>query len=516
MASYVEYPGLATGLMHLPRDPRSFDGRARSEQRRNIDGLQVHPDTLSARKSAYNQLCLADLGLSATRSACLGKLRRTRKHLRTTETTTEESTTCCWFSGRIRIAMFFRRTLFEGLVSPTSQNKVCLLFGARQTGKTALLRQVLKHDDEAKHYDLQNSDLRRQFERDPGQFSREIRALSKKQRVVVVDEIQKVPSLLEEVQSLHDTSPKRWQFYLTGSSARRLRTGSANLLPGRSHTFHLHPVCRWEEQSKALTVPVSPSRLPKGIRLPPPFAEQELQRRLLYGSLPGIRAETNATAAATLDAYVANYVEEEVRREAVVRDLGPFMVFLRLAALESGQVINLAALSQESGVPASTLKNYYQVLVDTFLGHWMPAYGHPSRKRVLTTPRFYLFDLGVRHAAAELPANRDLLKTQGGPLLEHWVAQELIARASYAGRGHRVTFWRTVDGVEVDFIYETPRGDLPIEVKWTERPRREDARHLELFLDKFADRSKRGVLVCRCERPQQLTDRVTAIPWSHL
>jgi predicted AAA+ superfamily ATPase len=156
------------------------------------------------------------------------------------------------------------------------------------------------------------------------------------------------------------------------------------------------------------------------------------------------------------------------------------------------------------------------VLVDTFVGHWMPTYGHPSRKRVLKSPRFYLFDLGVRHAAAQLPTSRDLLSLQGGQLLEHWVALELLARASYRGRGHRVSFWRTVDGVEVDFVFESPREDLPIEVKWTERPRTEDARHLETFLDKFESRCRRGLLVCRCEHPQRLSDRVTAIPWHQL
>ncbi len=412
--------------------------------------------------------------------------------------------------------MFFLRTLVGSLLSPIARGKVCLLFGARQTGKTALLRHILKQSEPAQHYDLQDSALRRQFEADPARFGREVRALPKRQRVVVVDEIQKVPALLEEVQSLHDSQPARWQFYLTGSSARRLRSGSANLLPGRSHLFHLHPVNRWEEHHGNLAVPAGAPRLPRGTRLPAPFPEQELGRRLLFGSLPGVRAETAARATATLDAYVANYIEEEIRREAAVRDLGPFLVFLRLAALESGQIVNIAGLSRESGVAASTLKSYYQVLVDTFLGHWMPAYGHPSRKRVLTSPRFYLFDLGVRHAAAELPPTRELLRTQGGPLLEHWVAQELLSRAEHLGRGHRVSFWRTVDGVEVDFVLEGPREDLPIEVKWTDRPHREDARHLESFLEKFPTRSKRGILVCRCERPQQLSDRVTAIPWSHL
>lgn len=412
--------------------------------------------------------------------------------------------------------MFFRRSLLTSLRDGKSRHKVCLLFGARQTGKTELLRHLREHEPSSRLFDLQDSTLRRQFEADPARFSREVRALPKQTKVVVVDEIQKVPALLEEVQALYDAAPRRWQFYLTGSSARRLRAGAANLLPGRSHLFRIHPVIRWEEGAEDLAVAAPAPKKTRAARLPPPFPEQNLQRRLLFGSLPGVRAESVASAAATLDAYVGSYVEEEVRREAVVRDLAPFLVFLRLSALESGRVMNLAGLSQESGIPASTIKNYYQVLVDTFLGHWMPAYGHASRKRVLTTPRFHWFDLGVRNAAAQLPATRELLLSQGGPLLEHWVAQELIVRADHLGRGHRVSFWRTVDGVEVDFVFEGPRTDLPIEVKWTERPRPEDARHLELFLDKFKDRSKRGLLVCRCERPQQLTERVTAIPWSGL
>jgi predicted AAA+ superfamily ATPase len=178
--------------------------------------------------------------------------------------------------------------------------------------------------------------------------------------------------------------------------------------------------------------------------------------------------------------------------------------------------VNLAKLSQESGIAASTLKTYYQVLVDTFVGHWVEGYTRRARKRLLTTPRFYFFDLGVRNAAADLPLSGRLTSDEGGPLLEHWVAQELIARASYLGRRHRVSFWRTSTGLEVDFVWEGPREDLPIEVKWTERPRPEDARHLEKFLDEYPGRARRGLVVCRCPEPQQLTKRVRAIGWERL
>ena len=237
---------------------------------------------------------------------------------------------------------------------------------------------------------------------------------------------------------------------------------------------------------------------------------------LLLGCLPGIRSESAATARATLETYVDHYIEEEIRREALVRDLGPFVVFLRLAAAESGLAVNVARLSQESGIPASTLKSHYQVLVDTFVGYWIRPYAGRTRKRLLSAPRFLMFDVGARNAAAGLSLDQRLTDALGGPLLENWVGQELIARAGYLGSGHRVSFWRTTYGVEADFVWESPREDVPIEVKWTERPRPSDARHLETFLDEFPKRARRGVLVCRCPKAQQLTDRVLAIPWSEL
>jgi predicted AAA+ superfamily ATPase len=414
--------------------------------------------------------------------------------------------------------MYHRRFLERALSGPTSRHKVRLLFGARQTGKTQLLRHLLSGPG-ARFFDLQSAGERRRFEADPAAFSREVRALPRSVRVVVVDEIQKVPALLDEVQGLYDGSPKRWQFYLTGSSARQLRARSANLLPGRSHIHRLYPVCSWEVAAAPGTVPALPRpgrQTPGPASAAQPFGPRSLGRLLRFGGLPGIRSEMAATAEATLAAYVEHYIEEEIRREALVRDLGPFAVFLRLAAVESGRQLNVARLSQESGVPASTLKNYYQVLVDTFVGHWMPVYQGRTRKRLLTTPRFYLFDVGVRNAAAGSSLSGRVPDELGGGLLEQLVALELVARAGYSGRGHRVSFWRTSSGTEVDLVWEAPREDVPIEVKWTARPRPVDARHLETFLDEFPRRAKRGLLVCRCPQPQQLTDRVRAIPWEWL
>jgi predicted AAA+ superfamily ATPase len=420
--------------------------------------------------------------------------------------------------------MFHHRWLESALGGAVSRGKVRILLGARQTGKTALLAHVLA-GSRTHVVNLQETAARRRFEADPAAFGRELRALPRGIRAVLVDEIQKVPALLDEVQALYDSAPTRWQFFLTGSSARRLQARSANLLPGRSHLYRLFPVCGWElardEKGAGLALPApvrraSRSRGEPSAETAPPFPSRSLSRTLLLGSLPGIRAERPESARATLAAYVEHYLEEEIRREALVREMGPFVVFLRLAASESGGQINLARLSQESGIPASTLKSYYQVLVDTFVGYWIPSYARRTRKRLLTTPRFCFFDVGVRNAAAERPLVGPLADELAGPLLEQWVAQELVARAAYAGRGNRVSFWRTTYGVEVDFVFETPREDLPIEVKWTARPRPADARHLETFIDQFPTRARRGLVVCRCERAQQLTDRVRAIPWHDL
>ncbi len=365
--------------------------------------------------------------------------------------------------------------------------------------------------------DLGAPSVRRGYEADPGRLARELAALPRVTRAIILDEIQKVPDLLDEIQSLYDRDRRRFDFFLTGSSARKLRTHSANLLPGRSHVFRLGPVSLPETDREGgvdwLTPPAaSPRPGPKTRKFP----SQSLSRHLILGSLPGVRLETQAAAAETLRAYVENYLEEEIRREAVVRDLGPFSQFVRLAAVESGHPVNLTKLSQETGIGLSSLRNYYDVLVDTFVGYRIPAYGRAGRKRLLSTPKFLFFDLGVRNAAADAVMDPRSLGTSGGDLLEQWVGTELMTRALSLDRGNRVSFWRTVSGAEVDFVWEGHEEDIPIEVKWTENPRPEDARHLETFLDAYPRRSHRALLVCRVPRRQQLTERVLAIPWSDL
>lgn len=410
------------------------------------------------------------------------------------------------------IDLSYRPRLLERVLSGrVSRGKVRLLFGARQTGKSSLLRALAPSD--AVFIDLQDPRERIRYERTAGTLAGELEARREKRLTVCVDEIQKVPGLLDDIQYLHDRHRGRFQFYVTGSSARRLRAGAANLLPGRAHSYRLFPVIGPERSgyTGSSILPAVPS--PSGGPGFPPSAVEDL---LVWGSLPGVASEPVARRTATLATYAEVYLEEEIRREAAVRDVGAFARFLALAALESGGIMNLTGLSQESSVPVATIRTFYQLLVDTFVGTWIGPYGRKGRKGVLATPRFVFFDAGVRNAAAELPLSRSLLKTQAGSLFEQWALTETVAHAAYLGRGHRVSFWRTRHGAEVDIVFETPRSDLPIEVKWTENPRATDARHLELFLDTYPARARSGFLVCRIPRPTKLTDRVTALPWTAL
>jgi predicted AAA+ superfamily ATPase len=405
----------------------------------------------------------------------------------------------------------YPRSMEKPFGASESAGKVRLLFGARQTGKSTLLRRLATPDTVV--FNLQERRVRLELERNPASFTQTLEADRRKRLSVHVDEIQKVPALLDEVQYLYDRNPERYAFVLTGSSARKLKTASANLLPGRAHTFHLCPLILPERKAHP-AARVFP--LPDAGVLDAGCPAATLENMLTYGNLPGIAQEAVASRSRTLESYVELYLEEEIRREALVRNVGAFQQFLELAALESGCVVNLTNLSRESGVPVATLRTFYQVLEDTFVGYRIPVFGAAGRKRVLTTPRFLFFDNGVRNAAARLRLSADLLKTQTGLLLENWVGQELMHRCLYAGRAYRLSFWRTAHGAEVDYVLETPGEVIPIEVKATESPRESDARHLKLFLETYPERAHRGFIVCRCRAPRRLTDRIEAVPWTML
>ncbi len=389
---------------------------------------------------------------------------------------------------------------------------VHILFGARQTGKTVLLRHLIENSDI--WYNLADPSEKNRLLLDPGAFQRECRALpvGDTPAIIVVDEAQAVPAVFDAIQVLYDSDKDRWRFVLCGSSARRLRATGANLLPGRSILHHLYPLVLDErpprtESRQSVILPL-PEHADDRAQLFPPA---DLYERLGYGDLPGIALTPEEDRPLLLKSYSQIYLEEEIRRETIIRDWPAFVRFLQLAATHSGQMINYASISRQTGVSIATIKSHYQLLEDIFIGFSISGFTGSNRRTLLSTPRFFFADIGIRHAAAGLTPDRNTVSVDPGFLFEQWVGIELWKRLQYLGTG-RLTYLRAKSGMEVDYILEY-RGVLtPIEVKWTETPGLSDARHVLSFL-REQPTAEQGFIVCRCPRPQELSDPVTAIPW---
>jgi predicted AAA+ superfamily ATPase len=310
------------------------------------------------------------------------------------------------------------------------------LFGARGTGKSTWLRQTLP---DARWYDLLHSDVYLRLLADPSLFRLEVEALAAG-TWIVVDEVQRIPALLNEVQSLIARHPRRWRFALCGSSARKLRRLDVNLLAGRVVNRRFFPLV-WAE-------------------LPGDLALDEV---LKFGLLPEVRSEP-ADAVDILEAYASNYLREEIQQEALTRDLASFSRFLRVAALLNGQVVNVSGIARDAGVPRPTVQRYFDVLSDTLVGHWLPAWQPRVKIREVAHPKFYLFDCGVvRAVSGRLRA--PLHETERGAALETWMLHELRAHVEHAGVGGELSYYRTPAGVEVDFIWSGPVSSVAIEVK---------------------------------------------------
>lgn len=407
---------------------------------------------------------------------------------------------------------YYTRYIEQLLNESITSEKICLVLGARQTGKSTLLNHII--GEGAFVVNLQDRRERLRYEREPGLLIRELQALKEQEKVtVLIDEVQKVPLILDDVQFLYDQEKGKYQFYITGSSARKLKQKSANLLPGRTHLYRLAPVLLPEitTHKKSIIFPIAMKTSTSLSKFP----YRSLEDLLIYGSLPGLFAESPLSRSHTLATYAQLYIEEEIRKEALVRDIGGFARFLQIAAMEAGQILNITKLSRDCHIAVNTLKAFYQLLEDTFIGIRIPAFGR-SRKRILTSPRFLFFDIGVRNALAELPIDETLLKFDPGHLFEMWVLAELWHHCQYLGRGYRVSHWRTVSGVEVDAVLETPYRVIPIEIKWTSSPRPKDAGNLQKFISLHGDLADTGYVICRCPQSQQLTDQVMAIPWNCL
>jgi predicted AAA+ superfamily ATPase len=394
---------------------------------------------------------------------------------------------------------------------------VHIVFGARQTGKSTLLRRLLP--GAAVWLDFSRPGERSEYLRHPDRLIARCRALETADPppIIVIDEAQSVPAIFDAVQHLYDSDKTRWRFVLCGSSARKLRVTGANLLPGRNFLHHLYPLLTAERpfpesgSPKPLPAPLLPLPAVAGVKTPW-FPAANLLDRLTFGELPGIAVASPEPRPEILQAYSMVYLEEELRREALVKDWTAFARFLQLAAIQSGQMLNYARISRDAGVTLPTVKSYYQLIEDMFMGFRVTAFSGSPRKSLLSTERFYFFDLGVRHAAAELSIQTATVLANPGPVFEQWVGIELWKRLKYLGAG-KLHYLRTKAGAEVDFIIERESQFTPVEVKWTDNPSLSDARHLLTFLGEHPKQAAHGYVVCRCQAPLRLHDKITALPW---
>jgi predicted AAA+ superfamily ATPase len=381
-----------------------------------------------------------------------------------------------------------RRFAVAAVERALARGKGVLLLGPRQTGKTTLLGGL----QAALTLSLAHPEVRQRYERRPDLLRAEVEGLASRRRspVVVLDEVQKVPALLDVAQDLMDRKVAR--VVLCGSSARKLRRGPyANLLPGRVVSIRLDPLMLREEPKRSLEL------------------------RLRDGDLPGfVLTGDDESREIDLASYVTTYLEEEVRAEALVRNLASFSRFLELAAAEAGRIINRRALSQDVGVAHTTIADYYQILEDCLIVERIePLTKSATRKKLTRSPKILFFDLGVRRLAAN--EGRRPTRERLGEWFEQWVGLELVRMTRDRAARSPVRFWRDPDGPEVDWVLDLDDRLTPIECKWTEAPAAGDARHLLTFLAEHPG-TERGFIVCRTPRRYVVVPRVEAVPWHEL
>jgi len=404
--------------------------------------------------------------------------------------------------------------MFPRVLAPEMERRIkspygVLLLGPRQTGKTTLIESVVQRTrGEVLRYRLQETRTFEEIAKYPRTILEAVEAALEQGPVTLfIDEVQKVPELIGDCQSLLDRFKGKVKIYLTGSSARKLRRQGANLLPGRVLNYFLHALAVPEIR------PVIRQRiLPMKCLQSPTPGRLRLEEFLALGTLPGILSARSDVRVDLLRSYASGYLQEEIRAEALTRNLGGFARFLELAALESGTAPNLSKLSQECGLPLSTVKNYFQILEDTLITRTVPAFVGSGRKRLLTTPRYYFFDTGVRNACAGLPLDaRSISRREMGGLFEQFIVLEFMKRIAYLKKPWQLYFWRTTYGAEVDLILKTERELIPIEIKYSAVPRPEDIRHLRTFMSDY--KCRLGFLIGLYPRALKVAPGITAISW---
>ncbi len=326
------------------------------------------------------------------------------------------------------------------------------LFGARQTGKTTLLK---KQFPNAIYFDLLQTDVLNRFRQRPA-LLRESLEQANEGTLIIIDEIQQIPELLNEIHWL--ITNKQIRFILCGSSARKLKRQGVNTLGGRAVPQYLFPFVSCE------------------------IPDFNIDRAVNNGMIPRHYMKENPTS--LLKAYVGVYLREEIQAESLVRNLTGFSRFLEIAAMTDGEMVNYLNIASDCGVSANTVKEYFQILEDTLVGYMIPAFTKKAKRKVVQSPRFYLFDVGVTNY---LLGRTNLRRgtTDYGHAFEHIVIQELVAYLNYTDNPNKLSYWRTYTQVEVDVILGDAK--VAIEIKSAEEVLPKHLKGLKSFADEHPD-----------------------------
>ena len=366
--------------------------------------------------------------------------------------------------------MFLRKQILEG-----SGNESLFLWGARQTGKSTLLKKLFP---EATYFDLLQSDVFERYQKSPSQF-REVILATSSGATVIVDDIQKIPSLLDEIHWLivhHQT-----RFILSGSSPRKIIRSGANLLGGRALRYELYPLIYVE------------------------IPDFDLHSALNKGLLPRHYLADNSKK--LISAYIGSYLRDEIIAEAKIRNIGAFTKFLEVAAFSNGEMVNYSNIASECGVSSTTVKEYFQILEDTLIGRFLPSFQKKPKRRVILAPKFYYFDVGIANYLLKR-GQIEIGSEAFGSAFEHFIYQELYAHSKYSDLDYAISYWRTTSQIEVDFIL----GDheVAIEVKGTTNVQTRHLKGLRSFSEEY---EVQQLIVVSNDPVARIIGDVTVLPW---
>jgi predicted AAA+ superfamily ATPase len=359
------------------------------------------------------------------------------------------------------------------------------LWGARQTGKSTYLRHHFPH---AIYYDLLKSDLHFRLEKMPSLLREEVLAYTPQQltQPIIIDEIQKIPLLLDEIHWLIENT--KAQFILCGSSARKLKRLGTNLLGGRALRYDFYPLTY------------------------PEINHFNLLRALNNGLIPSHYLSDHVNL--LQESYVVDYLNHEIREEGLVRNLPDFSRFLDSVVFSNGQLVNYTNIARDCAVSAKTVENYYQILIDTLLGYFLPPF-HKKIKRDLIskTPKFYLFDVGITNYLAKRTIT-ELRGNLAGDAFEHFIFMELVAYKGLRKKRYDITYWRTKTGLEVDFILDT---HIAIEVKISRTVHKQELKGLIAFCEEHHPTKAIVISLDQAPRLLKINEHVSIhiLPWEH-